>query len=99
MNRRTFLVTAAAGVGAVAHAQRGSAPPTVPEAIKKLHPMTDGIQPITDEERRGRIEKARRLMRENKLNAIVMEGGTSMFYFTGTRLSSNDAVFSALVIP
>ena len=46
--------------------------------------MTAGVQPITDAERRARIDKAQRLMRENKLDAIVLENGTSMFYFTGT---------------
>jgi Xaa-Pro dipeptidase len=60
--------------------------------------MTGGIQPISDQERRARIDKARRLMRENKIAAIVMESGTSMFYFTGTRGSSGDRTF-ALVLP
>jgi Xaa-Pro dipeptidase len=84
MNRRVFLVTAAAGV---ASAQRGAEQPSgpVPEVIRNLKPMTEGIQPITAEERRGRIEKARRLMRENRLSAIVAEGGSTLFYYTGTR--------------
>jgi len=30
-----------------------------PEAIRNLKPMTDGVVPITLEERKGRIEKAR----------------------------------------
>ena len=56
MNRRTFLTTttaagltttAAAGLARVASAQ------SVPDAIRNLRPMTDGIQPITDDERRG----------------------------------------------
>jgi len=59
--------------------------PDVPEVIRKLKPMTDGIQPITDEERHARIEKARRLMRQNKMDAVVMAGGSSLFYFTGSR--------------
>lgn len=70
----------------------------VPDAIKRLRPMTDGIRPITAEERRGRIEKAQRLMRENKIGAIVLEGGSSMFYFTGTRWNAGERTF-ALVIP
>jgi Xaa-Pro dipeptidase len=40
---------------------------------------------ITPDERRGRIEKARRLMRENRLSAIVVESGSTLFYYTGTR--------------
>jgi Xaa-Pro dipeptidase len=88
MNRRAFLVTAAAGVGL------GKAEPQeVPELIRNLKPMTDGIQPITDEERRARMEKARRLMHENQLGAIVLEGGSSLFYFTGTRWNPTDHTF------
>jgi Xaa-Pro dipeptidase len=82
MKRRTFLCTAAAGFRAIAGAQ----PSTVPDAIRNLRPMTGGIQPITGEERRARIEKARRLMHENGMNAILMEGGSSAFYFTGERV-------------
>jgi Xaa-Pro dipeptidase len=58
---------------------------TVPEAIRNLRPMTEGVRPITVEERRARIEKARRLMHEQKIGALYMERGSSMFYFTGTR--------------
>jgi Xaa-Pro aminopeptidase len=91
MNRRTFLATAA-GAASFAAAQ------DPPDAIKKLRPMLDGVQPITDAERRARIDKAQRLMRENKLDAIVLEAGTSMFYFTGTGRTPAERI-SALVIP
>jgi hypothetical protein len=93
MNRRAFLGTTAAFGLAKLAAQN-----SVPDAIKNLRPMTAGVQPITDDERRARIEKARRLMRENKLGAIVMEGGSSLFYFTGTRGLGGDHTF-AWVLP
>ena len=92
MNRRTFLTTAAGAAANFADAQQ------VPDAIKKLRPMLDGIQPITHAERRARIDKAQRLMRENKIDAVVLEGGSSMFYFTGTRGNTGDRTF-VLVIP
>jgi Xaa-Pro dipeptidase len=60
--------------------------------------MTSGIQPITDDERRGRMEKARRLMRENKIDAIFLEGDSSMFYFTGTRWGRSERTFG-MVFP
>jgi Xaa-Pro dipeptidase len=78
MNRRIFLVTAAGA--ALAQSD-------LPEAIRKLQPMTGGIQPITGEERRTRMEKARRLMRESKLDAILCAAGSSQFYYTGSRYS------------
>ncbi|HUK15449.1 MAG TPA: Xaa-Pro peptidase family protein [Bryobacteraceae bacterium] len=92
MKRRTFLVTAAAGMAAPALAQ------SMPDAIQNLRPMTGGIQPITADERSARIEKARRLMRENKIDAVVCEGGASMFYFTGTRWTAGERLL-AWVLP
>jgi len=47
--------------------------------------MTAGVQPIADAERAARVEKARRLMRDNRLSAIYLPSGSSMFYFTGKR--------------
>ena len=38
---------------------------------------------IASSERDARKEKARRLMRDGGLSAIVMERGSSLFYFTG----------------
>lgn len=64
----------------------------------ELKPMTDGIVPITDEQRLGRIETARRLLVENDIQAIYMESGTSMFYFTGVRWGNSERMF-ALIIP
>lgn len=47
--------------------------------------MTDGVHPITPDERRERIDTAQRLMAEHQIGAVFMEHGSSMFYFTGTR--------------
>jgi Xaa-Pro dipeptidase len=88
-NRRKFLAAAAAAPVALAQA---------PESIRNLRPMTSGIQPITDDERRSRMEKARRLMREAKIGAIFLEGGSSLYYFTGTRWGSSERTFG-LVLP
>src|SRR6266550_4046622 len=69
-----------------------------PSSIRKLRKMTDGVVPISLDERRARIEKARRLMRENKIDAIYIEPGSSMFYYTGMRWGASERMF-ALVIP
>jgi Xaa-Pro dipeptidase len=83
MNRRTFLAISAAGAGALA---RGQQPSTgAPAAIRALKPMTDGVHPITADERRARIDKAQGLMADQKIGAVFMERGSSMFYFSGTR--------------
>lgn len=92
MKRREFLGAAAFGLAKLA------AQNSVPDAIKNLRPMTAGVQPITDDERRARMEKAQRLMRQNNLGAMAMEGGSSLFYFTGTRWTASDTL-SAWVLP
>jgi Xaa-Pro dipeptidase len=89
MNRRLFIVTAAAGAAELARAQRpGNAAVAVPDVIKNLKPMLDGVQPITGAERAARIEKARRLMRDNKIGAILCQTGSSLYYYTGVRPGS-----------
>lgn len=70
----------------------------VPQSIRKLQRMTSDVVPISTDERRGRIEKARRLMREHKIDAIYIEPGPSMFYYTGMRWGTSERMF-ALVIP
>jgi Xaa-Pro dipeptidase len=71
---------------------------SLPPSIAALQPMTAGIVPISDDERRGRIEKARRLMKEQKIDAIVLEGGSSMFYYTGVKWGLSERPF-VVVIP
>src|SRR5205085_12296248 len=69
----------------------------VPASIRALRPMTDDIVPISTEERRARIAKARRLMAENRIDAVVLEGGTSLFYFTGVRWGLSERPFLAVI--
>ena len=70
----------------------------VPDSIRKLKKMTDGVAPISDAERNARIEKARRLMRANRIDAIYVEPGATMSYYTGMRWGTSERMF-ALVIP
>jgi Xaa-Pro dipeptidase len=60
--------------------------------------MTDGVVPISVDERKARIEKARKLMRDNRIDAIYVEPGSSMFYYTGMRWGTSERMF-AMVIP
>src|SRR5579864_7865771 len=69
----------------------------VAAAIRALKPMTAGIVPISSAERQARIEKARRLMAENHIDAMVLEGGSSLFYFTGVRWGNSERPFVAVV--
>jgi Xaa-Pro dipeptidase len=88
-NRRKFLMIAGSSTAAMAQPN---------DLTRNLRPMISGIQPITDHERRARMEKARRLMRQSGIGAIFLEGGSSLFYFSGTRWGLSERTF-AMVLP
>ena len=101
MERRTFLARSAAlaGATAVGHHARlldvsAANAADLPSPGETVHPAA----PITDAERLARIEKARRLMIESGIDAILLEGGSSMFYYTGVRWGTSERPF-AVVIP
>lgn len=104
-NRRQFIQTAAVGGSALAIAGCADTPAPAPTAtsnlpapIAALKPMTDGIVPISVDERKSRIARAQQLMAEQKLDAIFMEGTVSMFYFVDMRWGQSERTFG-LVIP
>jgi Xaa-Pro dipeptidase len=84
MKRRNFLHLSSLAVGTIAMNSCTPAQEQAPETTQeKLKPMTDDVIPITIAERKGRIEKAQRLLAEAKMEALVLDAGTSLEYFTG----------------
>ena len=85
--RRRFLASSAALVGAASlRAEPGPVQQQagkLPAPIAALKSMRDRMVPITVDERRARVAKARRLMAEHDLSALMLTGGTSLRYFTG----------------
>ena len=100
ITRRAFLGASAATTAALASTTEiaaqnaGRAHP----AIQALGSMRSQARPITADERRARIERARRLMTESKIDAIALCSGTSLVYFTNIRWSGAERLF-ACVIP
>jgi Xaa-Pro dipeptidase len=101
LSRRRFLQTGSIAAGA------GLALPTLAHSVeceKDLPPAIAALQtrhaeakPITIEERSQRQEKARRLMRENNLLAILLPQGTSLTYFSGIRWEGGERLFAMLL--
>jgi Xaa-Pro dipeptidase len=60
--------------------------------------MTAEVTPITPEERRERIENARRVMAQERMDALILTPGTSLQYFTGIVWYGGERLF-ACVIP
>jgi len=70
----------------------------LPQPIASLPSMKTRATPITADERRARVEKARRLMARHKIDAIMLTQGTSLTYFTGMRWGGGERL-TACVVP
>jgi len=60
--------------------------------------MRSEAKPISNEERGERILKAQKLMSGNGMDAMLLAGGASLFYFTGMHWGNSERLF-ACVIP
>lgn len=104
INRRELIKLTGVAAGAavlptgVMAQEEGLSKKVTSPAIDALQSMKDQAKPITKEERAARIEQARRLMKQNGLDAIVICGGTSLVYFSNIHWWLSER-FSGLVIP
>jgi Xaa-Pro dipeptidase len=103
LSRRSFLsLPLAAGLTGHLRADGMEAPQAssepLPAPIAALTSMKGRETPITADERRARIEKARRLMAEQRIDALMLCSGTSLVYFTNMRWSGAERLF-AFVLP
>ncbi len=105
-NRREFLASMSGLACATAMSARGMVPDearpetdpcALPSSIRALSPMTQGVTPISDTERHGRLERARHLMTQQHLDALLLEPGTSLSYFTGVGWGLSERPFLMLV--
>ncbi len=55
------------------------------KALDALNDMTANVRPISLEEYQLRVAKAQRLMREKDIDAVYLNAGTNLEYFTGLR--------------
>lgn len=102
ISRRKFLeiggaaatIPAVTASSALAKQENSGLPPS----ISALKPRKSEATPITREERQDRQERARQLMKENALDAIVLMTGTSLQYFAGIRWWGGERMF-VLVLP
>jgi Xaa-Pro dipeptidase len=62
-----------------------------------LTPMTEDVVPITVRERRERIEKARSLMTQSGIDAIYLEAGSSLLYYTGIKWGRSERMMAAVI--
>jgi Xaa-Pro dipeptidase len=94
LSRRRLMQLGVAATAALAvPAQAEEAP-----AIAKLKSMKDQAIAITAAERQARQAKARQLMQQHQLDAILLMAGTSLRYFSGIDWWESER-FMAMVLP
>jgi len=107
ISRRRFIEVGGvtAGAAAVSQSLLGASKAaasaddaSLPPSIAQLKSRKNEAMPVTKDERRERQERARKLMNENFVDAIVIMEGTSLRYFSGMRWWGGERTF-ALVLP
>ena len=107
ISRRHFLAASSAAAAAAAtpepafslgeaassKGQEQALPPSIARLASRAHEAV----PISVEERAARVEKARRLMRQEGLNALFLCGGTSMVYYTGIEWGGGERLFTVVI--
>ena len=103
LKRRQFLRLSAGSAVLGGSLLYGMPSFSTPSTIQKkaipdrLKPLTDDIVPITVEERKARIEKAQRLLVEHKMEALLLDSGTSLKYFTGISWWPSERTMIAII--
>lgn len=101
INKRGFLGFAGAGALLAATGGRASAAEQTAsecaDPLADLKSMTTGVEGITLAERQSRIAKAQKLMAENGIDALFLDSGTGMEYFTGVRWGRSERMLAAII--
>lgn len=92
-SRREFIGVGLAAAGMMSVGSRGAGA----QAPAGLRSMTGGVVPIGTEERLGRIARAQKLMRDNKMSALLIEPGASLTYFTGVQWRRSERLTAAII--
>jgi Xaa-Pro dipeptidase len=100
--RRDFINLSATIAGTGLLAGFNACTPKEERADKKslpgsLESMTTDIVPVTLGEREARIKQAQGLMADQKMEAMLLDAGTSLEYFTGIRWWPSERVMAAVL--
>ena len=100
--RRDFLQLSAltagtAIIGGLQSCKTGTEKTGTVSAMDALSSMTKDVVPISVKERQERIAKAQRLLAEQKMQALVLDAGTSLLYFTGIHWWPSERTMVAVI--
>ena len=67
------------------------------QALDGLNNMTQGVAPIALSEFEARIAKAQLIMQQQGIDAVYLNAGTNLYYFTGTRWYASERLVGAIL--
>lgn len=70
---------------------------TPEQALGSLSNMTNGLRPIQAEEHLARIAKAQAYMHANNIDAIYLNAGSNLTYFTGMKWYASERMVGAIL--
>jgi len=101
IKRRDFIsltaTIAAAGMVAGLQSRAADKQQAITNGNSNLQLITGDVQPISVAERAGRVAKAQRLLLDNKMEALVIDCGTSLQYFTGISWWPSERTMVAII--
>jgi Xaa-Pro dipeptidase len=101
IKRRDFIgltsIAAAAGVVTGFNSCNAGDQKKTANSASTLKLMTDDIVPISVSEREARIAKAQGLLSENKIEALILDAGTGLNYFTGISWGRSERTMVAII--
>lgn len=71
---------------------------TFDEALATLSDMTSNVMPISDDEFESRIAKVQGLMAAQGIDALYLNAGSSLYYFTGTRWHPSERMVGCVIL-
>ncbi len=95
--RALFQLSATAALGAALPRATPAAAEELPPSLAALRPLTEGVLPISVDERRARLARGQALLRETGQDALVMATGSSLEYFTGAVWGLSERFFGAVL--
>ncbi|MFS4481545.1 M24 family metallopeptidase [Hyunsoonleella sp. 2307UL5-6] len=70
---------------------------SIDKELNAITPIAHLAKPIEKEEFKSRIEKACKMMKTQNIEAMYLNAGTNLYYFTGTRWNSSERMVGAIL--
>lgn len=98
LNRRSFLKAGGLSIGLYGFVPHLFARIKEQDNLSQdLHDMTKNVKPLVREDYERRLERARELLTEKKMDGLLITGGTNLAYFLNASWWRSERLFGAII--